>query len=298
MRPAIDFGHGGKADTGAVSPHNGLVERDNNFDVGMRVAERLRRAGIEPILTRKDSDAVSLINRAAIANRAGADIFVSIHFDGSTNQAERGHHVIHSIVGGKSKVLAQHLLDEFSRATRREPNEKKIWSRRGRSGDYYAVIRETKMPAAIIERGYASNKEDASFLAGEAQKEAQAEGIVNGILAYYGYAPQPTPKPSTSTLYDPAALPILREGAGFYKYRGRVVGLVHLKDKVRLTQKVLAHEFNLPVSFIDGLFGKATTREVRHLQRKYPKQCQGADGIVGPKTWNVIIKIARAQRFI
>jgi len=72
----LDPGHGGR-DAGAVA--NGLQEKDVVLDVARRVAERLRAAGVEVILTRQSDVFISLGERSRIANRTAGAVFVSIH---------------------------------------------------------------------------------------------------------------------------------------------------------------------------------------------------------------------------
>src|SRR5207237_10388716 len=76
-RIVIDAGHGGH-DPGAKV--KGLTEADVTLDVALRLQKLLQKqSGVEVILTRRDDSYVPLNERTAIANRAGADLFLSLH---------------------------------------------------------------------------------------------------------------------------------------------------------------------------------------------------------------------------
>ena len=89
-RIAIDAGHGGW-DTGAMGPH-GLLEKDLCLDVALRLGRLIEDniSGAEVVYTRKDDRFVPLEERTAIANRADADLFISIHANSSDVQDARG----------------------------------------------------------------------------------------------------------------------------------------------------------------------------------------------------------------
>ncbi len=87
-RIVIDAGHGGH-DPGAKV--RGLTEASLMLDVALRLEELLRKQpGVEVVQTRRKDAYVSLDERTEIANRAGADLFISIHANASTNPRTRG----------------------------------------------------------------------------------------------------------------------------------------------------------------------------------------------------------------
>jgi len=86
-RIVIDAGHGGHDPGAKVS---GLTEADLVLDVSERLAKLLRKQGVDVVLTRDDDTFVALEERTAIANRASADLFLSIHANASPNPAARG----------------------------------------------------------------------------------------------------------------------------------------------------------------------------------------------------------------
>jgi N-acetylmuramoyl-L-alanine amidase len=85
----IDPGHGGR-DTGTIGPH-GLEEKELVLEVGMRLGKLLAsRLGAQVIYTRSDDSFIPLETRTAIANREGADLFISIHANSSQDPDARG----------------------------------------------------------------------------------------------------------------------------------------------------------------------------------------------------------------
>jgi N-acetylmuramoyl-L-alanine amidase len=87
-RIVIDAGHGGR-DPGATGP--GYTEADLTLDIALRLERLLaKEPGVEVVLTRRTDEYVALQERTAIANREGADLFVSIHANASRNRSARG----------------------------------------------------------------------------------------------------------------------------------------------------------------------------------------------------------------
>lgn len=188
----IDPGHGG-SDSGALTAA-GAMEKKTNLRVALMVAEDLADSGIEVMLTRRDDHSVGLTERCQMANRWGADIFISLHADAASASAH-GHHAIYSIhsqTGQGGNKLARLLVDQLTLATGRQPlprGDNGIWTRESEKNpntDYYAVIRETSMAAAIVERGFLTNPEDAALLFNDSFLRLQARGISRAIMLYFG----------------------------------------------------------------------------------------------------------------
>ncbi len=193
MKVCIDPGHGG-SDSGALTADR-RMEKDTNLRVALMVEQELQGSGIHVMLTRRDDRDVGLSERCQMANRWGADIFISIHADAASGTGAKGHHVIYSIhskPGQGGNKLARLLVDQVSLATGRAPfprGDRGIWTRESEKNpgvDYYAVIRETNMSAAIIERGFLTNPEDAALLFDDDALRKQARGISRAIMMYFG----------------------------------------------------------------------------------------------------------------
>ncbi|MBC2196802.1 N-acetylmuramoyl-L-alanine amidase family protein [Listeria booriae] len=176
----IDLGHGG-TDPGAVA--NGLVEKEMARVTAYAVKYELEKYGIETYLSRTGDTYPSLGDRSNSANKWGADLFVSVHYNaGGGDRAE----VIHSIAGGTSKVLAQHIIDAIKNEMKQNVGSIPIYSKKGSDGkDYHAVIRQTKMPAVIVEPAFIDS-DDRFIVDTVAEQQAMGRAIAHGILKTLG----------------------------------------------------------------------------------------------------------------
>ncbi|MDB6005161.1 MAG: hypothetical protein JWR15_2148, partial [Prosthecobacter sp.] len=166
----IDAGHGGK-DGGSV--WNKLIEKKLCLDVAKRVETALRSHGLKAVMTRRTDTFVELEQRARIANRAPSSVFVSIHFNGCRKTAISGGEVYYRSPRGKS----------LASAINRTLKSGVAGGTRGIFHGNYKVLRETQMPAVLVECGYLSNKREASRCADPAHRQKLADAIVSGLLA-------------------------------------------------------------------------------------------------------------------
>ncbi|WP_395744882.1 N-acetylmuramoyl-L-alanine amidase [Prosthecobacter sp.] len=166
----IDAGHGGR-DGGSV--WNGLIEKKLCLDVAKRVEAGLKSKGVKTVMTRRTDTFVELAQRARMANRAPSSVFVSIHFNGSRQTALAGREVYYRSPRGQSLAAA---ISRFFKS--RVPG-----GTRGIFRGNYKVLRETRMPAVLVECGYLSNKREASRCADAAHRQKIADAIVSGLLA-------------------------------------------------------------------------------------------------------------------
>lgn len=153
----LDPGHSDPC-PGAISPR-GIVEAQSALDLARRVEHRLQGLGARVILTRPNHAPVDtscrwnerreLVSRAAIANRAGADIFVGLHHDWyGRDRSVSGITGYHYPGSQNGRLLAAAVTAEIARATGRPD--------RGTRARDFSVLRNTTMPAALIEIGYLS----------------------------------------------------------------------------------------------------------------------------------------------
>lgn len=166
----IDAGHGGK-DGGSV--WNGLIEKKLCLDVAKRVEAGLKSKGLKTVMTRRTDTFVELEQRARIANRVSSSVFVSIHFNGSRKTSIAGSEVYYRSPRGKAMAtsVSRSLKSGVSGALR---------------GVFYGdfkVLRETKMPAVLVECGYLSNKREARRCADPGHRQNLADAIIRGLLA-------------------------------------------------------------------------------------------------------------------
>lgn len=170
----LDAGHGGK-DPGAIG--NGLQEKNITLPVTLEVGKILERYGITVGYSRKNDVYVSLEDRANKANNFGADIFVSIHCNAFEKPSAHGVETYSHIGSVKGAKLAKSIHDEVIKA--------KLYTRnRGTKTANFAVLRLTKMPAALIEMAFITNLEDAQLL--KTKQKEFATAIAKGILSYFG----------------------------------------------------------------------------------------------------------------
>ena len=220
----IDAGHGGK-DPGAIGRK--AKEKNINLNVALALGKMINNAfpEINVVYTRKTDKYIQLIERAAIANRAKADLFISIHTNASKSRKARGCETftLGSGSSAEAKKAAMYeneailLEDNFQdvykgfdpRSTesyiifeliRSHDMEKSIYCaeaiqkkmvgrskliNRGVSNAGFLVLHQTAMPSILIELGFITNSSEEAFLASAAGQQALTKGIFEGFSAYY-----------------------------------------------------------------------------------------------------------------
>ena len=180
----LDQGHNPRDyNTGAEG--NGFYEQDITYKIGILLYDLLRQnPNFEVRLSRPTPDTVlgtnnstSLSERVNEANRWGADVFISLHTNASVNPSATGSE---ALIYRKSSTVAK----ELSESILKRMTEATGLRNRGiveRPGLY--VLKETSMPATIIEMGFISNPYDAELMA--YSPELFARGIYRGIVDYY-----------------------------------------------------------------------------------------------------------------
>ena len=204
MKICIDPGHGG-ADPGAVGP-TGLKEKDVNLAVGLKLAELLKPIA-EVKLTRTKDIAVSLKDRAAIANSFKCDYFISIHSNSFTDRKVGGVETWAYAPGGNGEKLAKVVQAELVKATG--------FANRGvKFNSKFAVLRDTKAPAILTETGFISNPAEEKLLKTTAFQEKIARAIAQGVANRIGKK-LPEPKPAVA----PASGKLYRVQIGAYRVK-------------------------------------------------------------------------------
>ena len=182
----IDPGHGG-GDPGAKAC--GIIEKDLNLDISLRLKKYLSRVGVYCIMIReKDHDYFGtgpnlgtkkrrdLNYRIQIANQSKADLFLSIHANSFPQAIYRGAQTFFNKDNTESKRLAEKIQEQL--VNRLGPN-----NRKAKGGDFM-VLNFTKIPGVIIETGFLSNLEEAKLLATESYQEKLAEAIFHGVVSF------------------------------------------------------------------------------------------------------------------
>lgn len=171
---AIDPGHGGR-DPGAIGI-DGLQEAGIVLDIGLQVAQLLEEKGVRVILTRQDDREIDLEPRVRDANQGGADLFVSIHANAIdlTRPDVSGIETYYYSDSGAS--LARVIHNAVVRLTGARD--------RGVRFARFYVLRNTSMPAVLVETGFVTGEEDAEHLSDPTYRTRMAEAIAAGILEY------------------------------------------------------------------------------------------------------------------
>jgi len=178
----IDAGHGG-TDRGARAKMPFCEEKRLCLATARLVRQYLDQLGYHVVMTRDTDSFVPLARRVEIAQQASSHIFVSIHFNSSRSAAAQGIEIFFNEAADEkqraasSKRLAEAILPRVIRRT-------SATSRGVKRGNFY-VIRETSMPAVLIEGGFISNPLERSQLKSLEYQEKIARGIADGIDFYF-----------------------------------------------------------------------------------------------------------------
>ncbi len=162
----IDAGHGGR-DVGTIG-HDGFYEKKLTIKTAKRLAERLRLAGANVILTRTDDTYISLSSRATMSNVKGADAFLSLHYNSfpqSPSVSGIGTYYYHK----RDRDFAQTVQRAMIQSTA-------LHNREARHGDYH-VIRENRQPSLLLELGFLSNPQEAKTVQTKSFQEKITKGI-------------------------------------------------------------------------------------------------------------------------
>lgn len=171
----IDAGHGGE-DPGAIGA-SGLYEKDYTLSLSKKVKELLaREPQVEVYMTREEDVFLSSETRERpnFANSLSADIFVSIHgntFDDPTVSGTETYYYHQN-----SKLLANKIHQQLIEVTG--------FRDRGVKKENYFVLKDTTMPAVLLEVGYLTNPQEEEKLLSEQFQQSVAEAIRDGIMDY------------------------------------------------------------------------------------------------------------------
>ncbi len=173
MKICIDPGHGGR-DPGAVGP-NGLLEKDIVLLVALRLKHLLKERS-EVVLTRSGDEYVSLGERVRIANIAQADLFVSVHCNSAEINTAHGVETFHHPTSRKGIELAEAIQPELIHYSGLVD--------RGVKYANFQVLRETIMPAVLVELAFINNPSEEVLLGDRVFRAKCAVAIAAGIRSY------------------------------------------------------------------------------------------------------------------
>tara|TARA_A100001388_G_scaffold95668_1_gene69540 strand:+ start:15 stop:1100 length:1086 start_codon:yes stop_codon:yes gene_type:complete len=172
----IDPGHGGP-DPGAIGI-GGIRETDVVLEVSKIVKKLLSNKGVKVRLTRKDEVDLDLPPRVSFANNTNADIFVSIHANASRGK-RRDINGLETFYfrGWRGRLLAKRIQKQILKVSPGSPD------RGVKQGRFY-VIKNTKMPAVLVEIGFLTGRIDSRRLEKTSHRKRLAYAITKGILEY------------------------------------------------------------------------------------------------------------------
>lgn len=171
----IDPGHGGPTDLGGVG-FGGMREKDIVLPMSLEVAQILERNNIQVVMTRKTDRDLDLPPRADLANRVNADLFVSIHAN-AISMSRPDVNGLETFYYETGRVLAQYIQNSMLESF---PTMNDRGVRRAR----FYVLRNTAMPAALVEVGFVTGNYDSRILADPRQRSRMAQAVARGILQY------------------------------------------------------------------------------------------------------------------
>jgi len=217
-RIVVDAGHGGH-DSGTLGP-DGIQEKDVVLDVALRLGQLLKqRLGADVIYTRDDDTFIPLETRTAIANKAQADLFISVHANSSPDASARGVETYYLNfttsadaleVAARENAVSDQSIHQLSDLVKKIALQDKINESREFAADVdqslYAGLEEgnaglkdrgvkkapfvvligANMPSILAEISFLTNPSDAHELRDPAYRERIAESLYRGVARYVG----------------------------------------------------------------------------------------------------------------
>lgn len=167
----IDAGHGGHDNGGQWGR---VYEKHLALDTAYRLESKLKALGYQTVMTRRSDYFISLPQRVSTGNRYRNAIFVSIHYNYTWKQEVSGLETFFSSQEGRT--LAQYVQSSLIRRTR-------TVDRNAKYARFY-VIRNSQLPAILVEGGFVSNAAERNRMKSGWFRESIAQGIVDGIQRY------------------------------------------------------------------------------------------------------------------
>lgn len=184
MRVCIDPGHGG-SDSGAVGI-NGLLEKTINLNIALKVQQYLKRAGFVVGLTRDKDEFVSLEQRVKTANSGFYNAFISIHCNSSTGGVAEGLEIWYpnnvGVFNWESNVVLAYILQK-SLLISSGAKDRGLKTMTEEQKEFY-VLRNTLVPAALVECGFLSSFKEATLLGEEFYMEKISLGIFQALSSF------------------------------------------------------------------------------------------------------------------
>lgn len=187
----VDPGHGG-IDGGAVSK-SGIMEKDINLRIGLKLRDKLINEGYKVIMTREEDKGLyedegrirkkkieDLNNRCKIKDESNCDMFISIHLNAFPESKYYGAQVWYSRNRDSQKlarIIQENLKNDLDSSNNRKEKA---------ALDSYKVLRNNDdMPSVLVECGFLSNVVEEQKLSNEEYQSKIAESITKSIKSYY-----------------------------------------------------------------------------------------------------------------
>ncbi|MDD2273182.1 MAG: N-acetylmuramoyl-L-alanine amidase [Desulfuromonadaceae bacterium] len=215
-RIVVDPGHGGH-DPGAVGA-SGIQEKDVVLAIGLRLSELLRdELGVDVVMTRSTDVFIPLEERTAIANKVGADLFLSVHANAAPNRNAAGIETYYLNLAKTDKVAqlaakengtslekvsvlqailfdlmanyklndSAHLADEVQKSLYKKirGHYSDVKNLGVKQGPFYVLV-GAAMPSILVETAFLSNATEESRLKDPAYQDQAANGILEGVRSY------------------------------------------------------------------------------------------------------------------
>ena len=174
----LDAGHGGW-DQGAIIKYPYCEEKRLALTTTHFIKKYLEKMGYRVALTRSSDYYIPLPNRVALANRRKSELFISVHFNSCPNKIAHGMEIFYHQnqknvkKSSASRRLAENVLKKSAMRTC-------CYSRGVKKANFF-VLRETKMPAILVEGGFLTNPQERNLLRQRQYLDKLARGIAEGI---------------------------------------------------------------------------------------------------------------------
>lgn len=173
---------------GTTGTTTGAAEYELTLEISLLLKQELESRGYTVLMTRETHDVnISNMERAKMANEAGAEVTVRIHANSYSDSSVYGAETLAPSTGNpyagdiaeESQRLSQEVISAYCEATGMSNRGVKI-------DDTMTGINWCDMPVTIIELGFMSNPTDDTNMQDDAYQKKMAEGIANGLDAYFG----------------------------------------------------------------------------------------------------------------
>ena len=173
---------------GAQSPYTGLMEYDLNLQISLKLRDRLTKRGYKVVMVRtKNSGSYSCIDRAQVANKNNAAIFLRVHATAAPKDHSKNGAMAICITKNnpyiskmykQSRQLSDIMLAQYVKATG-------CYNEGVMESDTMMGNNWSKVPTTLIELGYMTNQKEDALLQSAEYQEKMLNGLVNGIDAYF-----------------------------------------------------------------------------------------------------------------